>query len=253
MQFTDSHCHLDFIEFDSSRQQLIAACHDANIQRFIVPGITAKRWSRVLQLCQEYPCAKPCLGLHPWWIDKATPADLQRLQHYLSTEKVYAVGEIGIDGAIADIEKQSDYFAQQLEIANQFQLPVIIHHRKSHHLIRPLLKQSKPQHSGVIHAFSGNYQQAKVYLDLGFKLGIGGTISYQRAKTTRATVAKLPLESILLETDAPAMPLQGFQGEINSPLQINNVFTHLCRLRSEPAHQIAEQIENNVEQLFGFS
>ena len=248
--FTDSHCHLDFIEFDACRDELIQRCATLNINRFIIPGITAKRWPRVLELCQKYSNALPCLGLHPWWIAKATENDLLLLEQLINQHDLAAVGEIGIDGAIDNIEKQTDYFVKQLYIAKKHSLPVVIHHRKSHHLIVPELKKANLEKGGVIHAFSGSYQQAKAYIDMGFKLGIGGTITYPRAIKTIKTVKKLPLDSILLETDAPAMPLEGFQGEINSPEKIVDVFQQLCSIREESPEILQQAIEQNLQQTF---
>ena len=251
--FTDSHCHLDFREFDQHRENLLEQCHELGVCRFIVPGITAKRWPRVLGLCQRHPQALPCLGLHPWWIEDATDEHLWLLEQLAQEQPLVAIGEIGIDGAIDDIDKQSDYFSKQLQIAKNQHLPVVIHHRKSHHLIVPILKQAKLEYGGIIHAFSGNYQQAMTYIEMGFKLGIGGTITYDRAAKTRDAVSKIPLEAIVLETDAPAMPLQGFQGKDNSPTQLPRVFNELSKLRSEDHQQLAEQIENNITQVLSVS
>ncbi|TRX55766.1 TatD family hydrolase [Thalassomonas sp. M1454] len=253
MLFTDSHCHIDFIEFEQSRNELLQACNNANIHRIIVPGITAKSWPRLLQTCQSSPSLFPCLGLHPWWINKANNLDLDTLEQHLCQQKLIALGEIGIDGGIADIGKQTHFFDLQLDLAQQFNLPVLVHHRKSHHLIVPILKQKKLANGGVIHAFSGSYQQAKAYIDLGFKLGIGGTITYERANKTREAIKKIPVESILLETDAPAMPLAGHQGQDNSPLMLLNIFAQLCKLRCENAEILADKIEQNIEQLFFLS
>ncbi|QBY05159.1 TatD family deoxyribonuclease [Thalassotalea sp. HSM 43] len=249
--FTDSHCHLDFREFDDIRDDLMFQCQQLGIKRFIVPGITRKRWSRVLGLAQRYQGITPCLGLHPWWIEKATEQDLWLLQELAVEHNIAAIGEIGIDGAVEHLEKQQEYFAAQLAIAKQLNLPVIVHHRKSHHLIMPHLQRTGLEKAGIVHAFSGNYQQAKAYIDLGFKLGIGGTITYDRAAKTRDAVSKIPLQHIVLETDAPAMPLQGFQGLDNSPKYLPKVFEQLLSLRSESAEVIAEQIEANVNQFLG--
>ncbi|WNC73403.1 TatD family hydrolase [Thalassotalea psychrophila] len=248
--FTDSHCHLDFTEFDADRDELIKRCAQLNINRFIVPGITAKRWPRVLELCQKYQNAWPCLGLHPWWIAKATDNDLIVLDQMIRKNDIVAVGEIGIDGVIEDIDKQTEYFVKQLHIAKKYDLPIVVHHRKSHQLIVSELKKISLPKSGIIHAFSGSYQQAKAYIDLGFKLGIGGTITYPRAIKTIKTVKKLPLDSILLETDAPAMPLNGFQGEINSPEKITDVFQQLCSIRTESPEKVQQAIEQNLLQVF---
>ncbi|MDN3653854.1 TatD family hydrolase [Thalassotalea ponticola] len=244
--FTDSHCHLDFQEFDSIRDDLIQHCHSLGIERFIVPGITSKRWPRVLSLAKQFPQVIPCLGLHPWWIDKASDQDLWLLEELAIEHSIAAIGEIGIDGVIDDIETQTKYFTAQLEIANKLDLPVIIHHRKSHHLIVPELKRINLARGGIIHAFSGNYQQAKAYIDLGYRLGVGGTITYPRAIKTREAIAKIPLSAIALETDAPAMPLNGFQGLDNSPKYLPKVFAELCQLRSESEQHIAQQVEDNI-------
>ncbi len=188
--------------------------------------------------------------MHPWWIEDATDEHLWLLEQFAAEEPLVAIGEIGIDGAIDDLDKQSHYFGAQLTIANNQQLPVVIHHRKSHHLITPKLKQAKVTHGGVIHAFSGNYQQAMTYIDMGFKLGIGGTITYERAAKTRDAVSKIPIEAIVLETDAPALPLNGFQGKHNSPEQLPRVLTSLAELRQQDEVDLAKQIEMNVEQVF---
>lgn len=251
MKFTDTHCHLDFDEFSSELPSLIDQCLTANIHQIVIPGITAKHWQRVLNLSKSYPHILPCLGLHPWWLDKATDEQLTTLEHLILTEDLVALGEMGVDGAIDDIPRQLHFFEQQLVLANTHELPVIIHHRKSHHHIQPLLKQYKVAKAGIIHAFSGNYLQAKAYIDLGFKLGIGGTITYERAKKTRDAVAKVPIESLVLETDAPAIPLFGYQGQDNSPLQLPKVFEQLVEIRNESAEALAEQIELNVKEVFG--
>jgi len=132
-------------------------------------------------------------------------------------------------------------------------LPIIVHHRRSHNEVIERIKKFKPLRAGIIHAFSGSYQQAKTYLDLGFKLGIGGTITYPRAAKTIKAIKRLPLDCLVLETDAPAMPLSDQQGQANSPINIIRIFNTLCDLRSESKEVISQTIEENVNQLFRFS
>lgn len=267
MNFTDSHCHLDFSEFthsEGSLLQLLKQCHNNRIHNIIVPSVSPDNWQTVLNLPSLYPQKKlnihPCLGIHPWYLFHENTAlnqdsliDLAQLCDN-NQERICAIGETGIDTKIAEqydnLAQQREFFAFHLELANTLSKPVIIHHRKSHQHIIPLLKQFKPKKQGVIHAFSGSYQEAKQYIDLGFKLGIGGTITYPRAKKTIETVKKLPLESILLETDAPSMPLNGYQGENNSPVRVLEVFKALCVLRKESNEHIAKAIEYNVSELF---
>lgn len=275
MKFTDSHCHLDFTEFYSNLTSILEQCESKKIHRIIVPAVNPEHWDRVLNLTtiNEKISIACSLGIHPWFVilqDRSTPqkydVTLQeiKLKEAVALNKgnIVAIGECGIDVFKAkknttseaaykkNIQLQQEFFDMQLSLSKENNLPIIVHHCQSHSLILPLLKKHKLNKAGVIHAFSGSYQQAKAYLDLGFKFGIGGTITYPRAKKTINTVKRLPLTSLLLETDAPAMPLSGMQGEINSPLNILAIFQALVNIRSESKENIAAQIENNVEQLF---
>lgn len=261
MLFTDSHCHLDFPEFEDNLAILLSACAAKQIHRIIVPSIAPNNWQKVLTLVNKNHSSIKlfaALGIHPWFLNELSDTDLTQLTTYVQQHKtdIIAIGEAGIDGKIAEqnsnLSKQLHFFDYQLALAQQQQLPIIIHHRRSHQHIVPLLKQHSLTKTGVIHAFSGGYQQAKQYIDLGYKLGIGGTITYLRAKKTINAIKRLPLSSFVLETDAPAMPLEGFQGEINSPLRIINVFNALVNIRHEGAIQIAEQLELNADALYQF-
>mgnify|MGYP003384714768 CR=1 FL=1 len=276
MKLTDSHCHLDFTELSQNLPALLQQCHAKHIHRIIVPSVNPEHWTRVLSLTKQpntnvsISCG---LGFHPWFLiplDSVTAANTdldfqtQLLSHAIHNHRrdMVAIGECGIDVFKAkkntqdeqaftkNIKLQQDFFEMQLQLAKQNNLPVIVHHCQSHPLILAHLKQHKPDKAGVIHAFSGSYQQAKDYLDLGFKLGIGGTITYPRAKKTINAIKRLPLSSLLIETDAPAMPPLDQQGMSNSPLNLVTVFQALVAIREESAEVIAKQLEVNVEQLF---
>jgi len=267
MHFTDTHCHLDFDAFAKQRPQLISACAKANIHQIIVPAIHPDNWQKLLELAskQHQPGCKIffCLGIHPWFLQGLTTEHLDNLADAVAhnTQQkgnhIIAIGETGIDGVIAkqqdNLNQQLTFFRYQLALANQYRLPVIVHHRQSHHHIIPLLKKEKLTAGGVIHAFSGSYQQARDYIDLGFTLGIGGTITYPRAKKTIDTIKRLPLSSLVLETDAPAMPLYSKQGQNNSPLHLLTVFDTLVQLRDEEKERIAHQLEINVTQRFNLA
>ncbi|MCW8863744.1 MAG: TatD family hydrolase [Colwellia sp.] len=276
MKFTDSHCHLDFTEFNKALPQLLNQCIKNNINRIIVPSVNPEHWQRVLTLSKQHNTkikVASALGIHPWFLivhDKLKPKNLdldlhqQQLASMVSQyrEKIVAIGECGIDvfkakkntiddnELASNIRLQQDFFDMQLALASQHNLPIIVHHCQSHHYILAQLKQHKLAKAGVIHAFSGSYQQAKDYIDLGFKLGVGGTITYPRAKKTINAIKRLPLSSLVLETDAPAMPPIDQQGMANSPLNLLKVFQALVEIRDESAEKIATQIEVNVEQLF---
>ena len=275
MQFTDSHCHLDDIAFRERLPALLTQCAELDIKRIIVPSIAPDNFNQVLSLAKRHhnnPIKiHPCLGIHPWFLQVLNDSHLDQLSRIVATSRndIIAIGEIGLDGAIAknaeehgqtseeNLRHQQHFFDFQLEIAKQQNLPVIIHHRQSHDKIMPFLKKYKLNKAGVIHGFSGSYQQAKGYIDLGFKLGIGSTITYSRAKKTINAVKRLPLTSLVLETDAPSMPLSNEvfdenneQQHTNSPINLIKIFKCLVAIRPESTNEIAEQIELNIDSLF---
>lgn len=266
MKFTDSHCHLDFKEFSLNTEQLLSQCYLSGIHQLIIPAISPTNWQQVLTLSNHkkrhsqktatQPTLYPALGIHPWFLNELEEQVLDELEQLINTHQqgIVAIGETGIDGVIAkeqnNINKQIDFFEVQLALAKQYQLPIIVHHRRSHQDIVPLLKKAQLTNGGVIHAFSGSYQQAKAYLDLGFKLGVGGTITYPRAQKTMKAIKRLPVSSLLLETDAPSMPLFGFQGQTNSPLALIKIFNVLNELLDGDEEDLANQLEQNVNELF---
>jgi TatD DNase family protein len=257
---TDTHCHLDFSPLVEQGTELLLSCQTLGIHRIIIPTVGPSNWQTTLQLTDalnQHNTVRcyPALGIHPWYIDTCDQHDLANLEQLAreNQQKIIAIGECGIDGAkakhLGNLAAQIHFFEQQIKLANQLKLPLIVHHRQSHNDILACFKRHKPLYGGVIHAFSGSYQQAMSYYDLGFKLGIGGTISYDRAKKTRNTTKRLPLDALLLETDAPSMPLQHQQH--NSPVNIKVIFEILCSLRTESAELIAERLEQNLLQTFG--
>jgi len=258
MQLFDTHCHLDLPELVADLSQHIGDAFAVGVSKLLIPAVEAARWPALLQL--QASLATPvalelALGIHPWWADSATEAQLAQLRRLLQSEiSVCAVGEIGLDFALAGADEcathalhqqQQDLFAAQLAIAAETGKPVILHHRKSQPALLAELKRQQFSHGGILHAFAGSTAQAHAFLDLGFKLGIGGTISYERAQKTRHTVSKLPLSALVIETDAPAMPLAGYQGAVNRPAQLALIFNHLRSLRAEPADELAAALWQN--------
>jgi len=264
--FTDSHCHLDFSELSTDLSALLAQCFQRNIKRIIIPSVSPENWSKVSSLVNTYQHKDQqvrlfyCLGIHPWFLDdlEMNHLELLAMEVEKNQNKIIAIGETGIDTVIAKQQndtqkhliKQQQFFDFQLNLAKQYQLPIVVHHRQSHQYIIPMLKQHKLTSAGVVHAFSGSYQQAKEYLDLGFKLGVGGTITYPRAKKTITALQKVPLSSLVLETDAPSIPIKGEQGKYNSPLALIAIFNQLTGIRDENSALIAQQLESNIDSLF---
>ncbi len=255
LRLIDSHCHLDFDVFEADRNLLLQRAAAEGVVDIIVPGVTADRWAALLELCRSDRGLYPALGLHPCFLDQHNFKDLTRLERLLESEAVVAVGEIGLDLFIpgADLKHQLDYLLPQLALARQFNLPVLLHVRKAHDQMLQQLRRCSLPRGGIVHAFSGSLQQAEQYLQLGFRLGIGGTITYPRANRLRTLVQQLPLESFVLESDAPDMPLQGFQGQRNSPERVRRIAETMAELRGCSLEQIAAQTTQTSESLLALA
>lgn len=249
----DSHCHLDFSQFDSDRADVITQAKSIGVTGILIPGTQASRWQNQIHITSKLDDLYLALGLHPYFLDSATQQHLLELDLLLNEHKskVVAVGEIGLDFMIETDEKRQQYFFEsQLDLAVSHNLPVIIHHRRSHNQLIRTLKQKNVSRSGVIHAFSGSEQEANTYIEMGFCLGIGGTITYPRAQKTRQAISNLPLTSLLLETDAPDMPMAGRQGQRNSPEYLPQVLDALSSIRQESRSEIEQATDSNFNRVF---
>lgn len=253
-RFIDTHCHFDFPPFTDDEPASLAQAAAAGVVKIIVPAIEAGRFQRVVDLAAAHPPLYAALGLHPIVIERHSGESLEQLETLLAAkpDKVVAVGEIGLDLYREDpqFECQQSLLDAQLRLAKRYDLPVILHSRRTHDKLAQHLKRHNLPRTGVVHGFSGSLQQAERFIQLGYKIGVGGTISYPRASKTRDVMARLPLEALILETDAPDMPLNGFQGQPNRPERIADVFTHLCSLRQENPEEIAATLLNNSHALF---
>jgi len=251
MQFIDSHCHLDFSEFDASRVEDLQHARALGVSAIVVPGITAAKWPRLQRLVSAETDLYAALGLHPCFMQEHTEAHLEQLAVKLTQGGVCAVGEIGLDLFIpdADLDKQMFFLKAQLDLAQRFELPVLLHVRKAHDQMLKVLRQVQLRRGGIVHAFSGSEQQAQQYLNLGFKLGMGGTVTYERAKKVRRLVQNLPLEAFVLETDAPDMPLSGYQGCVNKPAQVIKVAEVIAQLKALSVEEVAAITSQQVKAL----
>lgn len=253
MRLFDTHCHFDFPAFDHDREALLDACRRQGVEGILLPGVEAVHWARLLELCRRYPALYPSLGLHPGFVAGHREADLQRLDALLGEGQARAVGEIGLDfwEGREDEERQAYFFEAQLDLAKKHDLPVLLHVRKAHDQVLKRLRRWQLPRGGVAHAFSGSQQQAEQYVELGFRLGIGGPVTYPRAKRLRRQVCELPLTALVLETDAPDMPLCGRQGQRNRPDLLPRLLQTLAELRGEPVAQVADQLWRNSLELVG--
>ena len=272
MPFFDSHCHFDFVEFNADRTALWQACHVQGITHLLMPGVAPEQWRTAAQLCTRYDGLFYAAGIHPHWIEQQqwmqkntaglfTEQTQEKIRTLICNEFLsvanpnashcVAIGECGLDKMITTaLALQQQLLRLHIELANQLHQPLIIHCVRAHNELIALLTKHKPEYGGVIHAFSGSYEVAQQYVALGFYLGIGGTITYERAQKTRAAITKIPLEFLVLETDAPDMPLQAKQGQRNSPEYIPRIAQVLADLRGVEVAAIAAATWSNTLRLF---
>ena len=262
-EFFDTHCHFDFSTFAEDREKIWQGCAAVGVNGLLIPGLSPEQWQSAAQLSEKNKGIFFAAGIHPWWIEKNNAADLS--EQYLATihhdlcatltaPKCVAVGECGLDAMIkTPLLMQQKILDVHLQVASDLTLPLIIHCRKAHNELLSQLKNYTLIRGGVIHAFSGSIELANQYWSLGFYLGVGGTITYARANKTRAAVKQLPIEAMVLETDAPDMPLSGQQGQRNSPENIPIIAQALATIRNESIHYIAQRTTQNARTLFGLS
>jgi len=254
--FIDSHCHLNFSCFDIQREMLLKTLRENNITKLIVPATHRAEWEQVSQLCKKNANLYYALGYHPHFLAYYDQGDLQYLQRLLENRdaKCVAVGEIGLDKfAKTSMEIQEVIFTEQLKIAQQLALPVILHVVQKQGRTLDILRQQNFTQGGVYHAFSGSKEVALAFIKLGFKIGVGGVITYPNSVKTKAAIAALPLESLVLETDAPGMPIYRQEQADNSPLNLLHIFAALLTLRSESEKDLSSQLYLNTRSLFSLS
>lgn len=254
----DTHCHIDFPKFDADRQAVLASSLRAGVQKIVVPGVSASQWPKIQALIEQTPSLYFAVGVHPWWVNQSVISKLESLESeiatFLSHKKCVAVGECGLD-KLCDVpfEWQVDVLNYHIELAKRFCKPIILHSVKAHNATLVHLKNGALTHGGVVHAFSGSTQEADQYWQQGFYLGIGGTITYPRANKTRKAVAAMPLDALLLETDAPDMPMNGRQGLRNSPEYLPEVVAVIAELKNISPSEVIAATTANAQKLFNFN
>ena len=243
----DTHCHLDAAQFDADRDGVIAAARAAGISRIVVPAVERANFGAVASVCRNYPGCAAAFGIHPMYVGHARDEDLIALRSMLTEYPAMAVGEIGLDFFVPerDEQRQETFFVEQLKLARELDLPVILHVRRA---IDAVLKQLRRFSGvgGIAHAFNGSRQQADAFIKLGFKLGFGGAMTYPRALRIRELAATLPLEAIVLETDAPDIPPAWLEGGRNQPSELLAIAATLAELRSLPLHEVASATTANA-------
>jgi TatD DNase family protein len=246
--FIDTHCHLDAAEFGDTQNTLVEEALAVGVTTMVIPAVERANFATVQTLCTRYRACVPAFGIHPMYVERAQAQDLDVLHDYLQQQKPVAVGEIGLDFFVEnfDQEQQEFFFSEQLKLAQEFDLPVLLHIRKAHDTALKHLRRT-PVRGGIAHAFNGSAQQAAEFIRLGFKLGFGGAMTYPRASRLRELAATLPLDCIVLETDAPDIPPEFLPRDTaNRPSCLPRIAATLAELRKLPLHEIARATTENA-------
>jgi TatD DNase family protein len=248
----DSHCHLNDPRLKFQLDAVLAEAKAAGVAGFIIPGVVASQWKDILKLGSAIEKRYCTAGLHPLFLHAHCNQDLVDLKQLCRQKRLAAVGEIGLDfyhGRELQAEQQL-LFEQQLDIADQAGLPVILHVRKAHNEVLATLRRKRFNRGGCVHAFNGSIQQAMQYIDFNFVIGVGGAITYERATKLRTMVKEIPLNSIVLETDSPDMALSGKKEGPNLPQYLPEVLLELAKLRKLPSNQLAEKTFHTSQNVF---
>jgi TatD DNase family protein len=254
MMLVDSHCHLDVSEFDADRAGVLERARASGVAHQVVPAIHAAGWPRLRDLCAAEAGLHPAYGLHPVYLEMHSDSYLHALEDWLQREPAVAVGECGLDYYVEalDRERQQVLFDGQLALAHRFGLPVVVHARRAVDAVIASIRRF-PGVRGVVHSYAGSQEQARQLWDLGFLLGLGGPVTYERANRIRSLAATMPLEHLLLETDAPDQPDAAHRGQRNEPARLPQVLHTIATLRGEAPERIAEITTANAKTLFGFA
>jgi TatD DNase family protein len=252
--FVDTHAHLYLEEFDGCREDIIRRATDAGVEFFLLPNIDSRSWEPMLGLCRNMPAqCLPMAGLHPTSVETATVAsELDLVKQQLGKEKFFAIGEIGIDlyWDKTFLEEQKRAFREQLHLAKEMSLPVVIHMRNSFNEVWEIVREEAgPELDGVFHCFSGNLDQARKVIEAGFMLGIGGVITFKNSGL-QEVVKAVGLQHIVLETDAPYLAPVPYRGQRNEPAYIPIIASRIAEITGNTLQEVADFTTQNAMKLF---
>ncbi|MCK5255422.1 MAG: TatD family hydrolase [Deltaproteobacteria bacterium] len=249
----DSHAHLDMPEFDKDRNEVIQRAHDCGIEYIITVGIDVDSCRHAIRLAEEFESVYAIVGIHPHNVKDIDGGTYDILRKLTQHEKVCALGEMGLDffrnHSPRDI--QLTRFREQIALAKELELPMVVHDRNAHRETLAILKEEKAfEVGGVIHCFSGDYEMASKCLNMGFYISIPGTITFKNAKSLQELVRSIPLDRILLETDSPFLAPMTFRGKRNEPSYVRYVADKIAKLKKLDFEEVASVTSQNVKTLF---
>lgn len=246
--FTDSHCHL-YSEYYDDINEIIELSKKNNVNRYINNGCDSKTNKEVIYLCSKYPNIFGTLGIHPEYVDNYNIEDITYILDNIKNDKIIAIGEIGLDYYYTkeNKEEQINLFESQLKIAEDFNIPVIIHSRDATLDTLNILKKYKVK--GIIHSFSGSLETAKEYIKLGYLIGVNGVITFKNSKI-KEVIKEISLENIVLETDSPYLTPVPFRGKQNNPSHITEIAKFVSELKDVTLEELSKITNNNLEKMF---
>lgn len=248
----DTHSHLDAAEFAADRDAAYARARAAGVVCQVVPAVTCGNFAAVADCCARYAGCLPAWGLHPVYVDAHAPDDLAALREQIARHRPVAVGEIGLDLFVRGLDwaAQEALYVEQLRVARDFDLPVLLHCRRANDPILKHLRRIRPR-GGIAHAFNGSVQQAEAFIGLGFKLGFGGAFTWSRASNLRRLAQILPLSALVLETDSPDIPPEWVGKGRNEPAELARIAEMLAQLREMPVETLARETTRNAREVLG--
>ncbi|MBO3275119.1 TatD family hydrolase [Pseudomonas schmalbachii] len=259
MRLIDTHNHLDCADFAADRQAVLQRSRECGVVRQVLLGVFRENWEDVWHLVETEPDLYAALGLHPIYLARHRQEHLAELRDWLERlaghPKLCAVGEIGLDYYVEGLDRdaQQAVFEAQLQTAIDFELPVLLHVRRAHAQMIATLKRYKPKRQGIVHAFAGSREEAREYLKLGFRLGLGGAPTWPQANRLRKVVPEIPLESIVLETDSPDMAPAMHPYQRNSPEFLPDICAAVAEVKGISAEELAAASTRNAMELFGWA
>lgn len=246
--FTDTHCHI-FKEYYENINEILETAKNVGINRIINNGCDTKSNYEVINLCNKYENVYGAIGIHPENVESYSNDDLKYIEENLNNQKIIAIGEIGLDYHYTkdNKEKQIELFERQLKIAETYNIPVIVHSREATEDTINCIKKYKVK--GVIHSFSGSIETAKIYIKMGFILGINGVITFKNSKL-KEVIKEIDLKDIIFETDSPFLTPEPFRGKKNEPARIINIAEFICDLKEISKSQASIITNENISRIF---
>lgn len=250
----DSHAHLDGKEFDHDRKEVLEYAFESGIEKIINIGFDFPSSQRSIALAEEYEQVYAAVGFHPHDAKEAKEGYLQSLQRLAAHPKVVAIGEIGLDYYYnhSDPEVQRKVFVEQIGLARELKMPVIIHNRDAHGDTLEILQRERGgENGGVLHCFSGSWEMAKTCMDLGFYISLAGPVTFKNARKAIEVAVNMPLSRLLVETDCPYLTPEPYRGKRNEPAYVRFVAERIAELKGVSLEELAAATKRNTEELFG--